>query len=79
MGISLDNTSVNMGCNNSIKKRVEEMNAAVAVIGCPCHIVHNIASKAGEAYDKVHACILNESVYILQVTKSFCVGDRVQC
>ena len=28
-----DKTSVNMGCNNSIKTRVEEMNAAVAVIG----------------------------------------------
>ena len=54
IGIDLDNTSVNMGCTNSIKTRVLSVNAAVSVIGCPCHIVHNIAGKAGEAYEKVH-------------------------
>lgn len=51
--IGLDNTSVNMGCTNSIKTRVLSVNAAVSIIGCPCHIVHDIAGKAGEAYDKV--------------------------
>lgn len=38
VGIGLDNTSVNMGCTNSIK--------TISVIGCPCHIVHNIAGKS---------------------------------
>ena len=54
VGIGLDNTSVNMGCTNSIKTRVTGVNPAVSVVGCPCHIiVHNIASKAGDAYEKV--------------------------
>lgn len=53
IGISLDNTSVNMGCNNSIKTRIINVNPAVTVIGCPCHIVHNISCKAAEAYEKV--------------------------
>ena len=59
VGIGLDNTSVNMGCTNSIKTRVLSVNAAVSVVGCPCHIVHNIAGKAGEAYEKVpnNACL----------------------
>ena len=52
VGIGLDNTSVNMGCRNSIRSRIETRNPAVSVIGCPCHIVHNIATKAGEAYQK---------------------------
>jgi hypothetical protein len=53
IAIGLDNTSVNMGCRNSIKTRVLSVNPALTVIGCPCHIVHNIAGKAGEAYEKV--------------------------
>ena len=59
IGIGLDNTSVNMGFINSIKTRVLSANAAVSVVGCPCHIVHNIAGKAGEAYEKVpnNACL----------------------
>ena len=48
VGIGLDNTSVNMGCRNSIRTRIEAVNPSVSVIGCPCHIVHNIATKAGE-------------------------------
>ena len=53
VGIGLDNTSVNMGCRNSIRTRLEARNPAVSVIGCSCHIVHNIATKAGAAYQKV--------------------------
>lgn len=53
VGIGLDNTSVNMGCTNSIKTRVVARNPAVTVIGCPCHIVHNTAGKAAEAYEMV--------------------------
>lgn len=60
IGIGLDNTSVNMGCRNSIKMRVLNVNPAITVIGCPCHIVHNTAGKAGEAYVKV--CIVLDGV-----------------
>ena len=54
VGIGLDNTSVNMGCRNSIKTRILQMNPAVHVMGCPCHIVHNTASKAGVAFEQVY-------------------------
>lgn len=67
IGIGLDNTSVSMGCTNSIKSRVLSVNAGVSVIGCPCHVVHNIASKAGEAYEKVphNADVTYSSIVLL--------------
>ena len=53
VGIGLDNTSVNMGAHNSIRTRVESSNASIYIMGCPCHIVHNIAIKADDAFAKV--------------------------
>ena len=53
VGIAVDNTSVNMGYQNSIKTRVQEVNAAIYVMGCPYHIVHNIAGKASGAFEDV--------------------------
>ena len=38
VGIGLDNTSVNMGCTNSIKTRIVSVNVAVSVIGCQYHM-----------------------------------------
>ena len=60
VGIGLDNTLVNMGRINSIKTKVLSVNAAVSVMRCPCHTVHNIACKAREAYEKVpnNACFI---------------------
>lgn len=45
-GFSVDNTNVNIGKSNSIKSRVIQKNKNVFFMGCPCHIVHNTASKA---------------------------------
>lgn len=53
VGIGLDNTSVNMGCRNSIKTRVLQKNSSVYLMGCPCHILHNTAAKAGLAFEMV--------------------------
>ena len=53
VGMGLDNTSVNLGCHNSIKTRIKSKNPAVYVMGCPCHIVHNIAGKASDAFEGV--------------------------
>lgn len=50
VGIGLDNTAVNMGRKNSIKSRALEANPSVYVNGCPCHIIHNTASKASESF-----------------------------
>ena len=52
VGLGVDNTSVNMGCRNSIKTRIQEKNEAIYIMGCPCHIVHNTAGKAGDAFYK---------------------------
>ena len=53
VSVGEDNTSVNLGRRNSIMTRLTEKNPAVFFNGCPCHIVHNIASKAGDMYSRV--------------------------
>ena len=53
VGIAVDNTSVNIGCRNSIKTRIQEANPAIYIMGCPCHIVHNTAGKASDAFEVV--------------------------
>ena len=77
VGISLDNTSVDMGCRNSIITRIQSNNPAVSIIGCACHIVHNIASKAGEAYEELltSIVILAHKNYMML---SFYEGIKVQ-
>ncbi len=42
-----------MGCRNSIKTRILGENRATYVMGCPCHIVHNTAGKAADAFEAV--------------------------
>ena len=49
----LDNTSVNMGCQNSTKTRIHAKKEAVYIMECPCHIVHNTAGKAADAFESV--------------------------
>ena len=53
MGLSVDNTSVNMEKHNSIQMRATQKNPSVYMMGCPCHILHNIARKAGDAFRDV--------------------------
>ena len=53
VGISVDNTSVNLGKRNSIMTRVLQKNAEVYFMGCPCHILHNMAQKASECFMQV--------------------------
>ena len=53
VGIAVDNISVNVGCRNSIKTRIQQVNPVVYVMGCPCHIVHNIVGKACSAFEDV--------------------------
>ena len=53
VGVGVDNTSVNIGCNNSIKTRVLQKNPNCTFMGCPCHIAHNTAGKAGRSCTRV--------------------------
>ena len=52
------NTSVNVGRNNSVIVESHKKNEHIILMGCPCHIVHNAASKATKAFVKVADKIL---------------------
>lgn len=52
IGFGVDNTSVNLGIRNSILTRVKEKNEKCYFMGCPCHLIHNIACHASEAFQK---------------------------
>lgn len=48
--VVVDNTSVNIGNRDSLKTRVLQSNPAIYFNGCPCHILHNAAQKAGDSF-----------------------------
>ena len=48
--VGIDNTSVNIGVRDSLKTRITARNSSVYFCGCPCHIIHNTAQKAAEAF-----------------------------
>lgn len=50
--VGVDNTSVNIGVRDSLKTRVLRCNPAIYFNGCPCHILHNAAQKASDAFAK---------------------------
>jgi hypothetical protein len=52
VGFGVDNTSVNIGRNNSIMTRVITLNPACYFMGCPCHLVHNVACRASGSLAK---------------------------
>ena len=54
IGLSVDNTAVNMGIRNSIKTRVLRENSSAYIMGCPCHIIHNTAIAGNKAF--VESC-----------------------
>ena len=57
VGLSVDNTSVNMGKVNSIRTRAIHKNPDIYMMGCLCHIVHNTARKVEGAFRDV--CLTN--------------------
>lgn len=50
VGFGVDNTSVNVGIRHSIITHVKKQNDACCFMGCPRHLVHNIAVHASEAF-----------------------------
>ena len=52
VGFGVDNTSVNIGRHHSIKTQVQQRLESCYFMGCPCHLVYNIASHASEALHK---------------------------
>lgn len=50
LGFGVDNTSVNVGKHNSIKTRALGKNTHIYFMGCPCHMAHNAAKHASDAF-----------------------------
>ena len=50
---AVDNTSVNVGRHNSVIVEPRKKNEDIILMGCPCHIAHNTASKATNSFVKV--------------------------
>lgn len=60
VSFGVDNTSVNIGRNNSIMTRALEKNSNISFMGCPCNIMHNTASYAAKAYAEITGFNLEE-------------------
>ena len=50
ISVGIDNTSVDIRVRDSLKTRITKRNSSVYFCGCPCHIIHNTAQKASEAF-----------------------------
>lgn len=53
IAFSVDNASVNMGKQKSIKTRVLLKNEYVYFMGCPCHMAHNAAHKGASSFSNI--------------------------
>ena len=49
----LDNTTVNVGKQNSIMMKVLAKNKNIFINGCLCHIIHKTANKAAKRFSEV--------------------------
>ena len=54
VGVSVDNTSVNLGKNNSVMTWVHQKHPAAYFVGCPYHVIHNTCLKASEQFCQVY-------------------------
>lgn len=50
VAFGVDNTNVNIGVRNSIMSRVLLQNKDTYFMGCPCHLIHNIARRAADKF-----------------------------
>ena len=53
VSLGVDNTSVNVGKHNSVIVEARKKNKDIILMGCPCHIAHNTASKATKSFVNV--------------------------
>ena len=70
----VDNINSNIGAKNSMKSRVTQVNPAIYFVGCPCHIIHNAAQKATDAFGvtakiDIEACWIDHFYWFDKSTK----------
>ena len=53
IGFGVDNISINVGLRNSISTLVKEKTSTCYFMGCPCHLIHNIACHSSNVLQKV--------------------------
>ena len=53
ISFGVDNASVNLGRHHSIVTHVQGKNSACYFMGCPCHLVHNIARHTSETCSEI--------------------------
>ena len=51
--LGVDNPNANIVEHNFLKSRALEKNHNIFIVGCPCHILHNVACKSGSAFATV--------------------------
>ena len=52
-GLGVDNTNSNISAHNSLKQKGLLKNKYIFLSGCPCHILHNAASKASTTFSEI--------------------------
>ena len=52
VGFGVDNTSVNISIWHSIMTHVLQKNPACYFMGCPCHLIDNIAGRASDGLQR---------------------------
>ena len=52
-GLGVDNTNSNIGAHNPIKQKALLRYPNIFVSGCPCHILHNAASRASSEFSSI--------------------------
>ena len=58
--LSVDNTSVNTDHENSVIVEARKKDSNVILMGCICHIAHNAAKKASDAFSKINHFSIEE-------------------
>ncbi|XP_071501886.1 uncharacterized protein [Diadema antillarum] len=59
VGVAVDSTSLTV-CGDPIKTHVRDKNQATYIVDCGCHIVHNTASRASDAFEQVSGFSVEE-------------------